>query len=118
MDYSLFCRVVREELSSDVSFLGNNHKEIVQKISNQQFSNIFSWLKRIVSQEIRALHPKRGQQYKGVPTNELLVFRYALNIEGVAYRVLLVKIKNEFFWEFHLGKHDYYDDVRKKLSLK
>jgi hypothetical protein len=44
--------------------------------------------------------------------------QYELNINGIDYRILFIKVKNSFFIEFHLGDHKYYDKVRKHLDLK
>lgn len=115
MEPEIFKEKVQNILECKVSFLGK--EEIILKISDSQFQNITSWLHSIVKEDIRPLHPKRDQRYKNHTTNELLVFRYALKIEGSAHRILLVKIKNKYYWEFHLGKHEYYDKLRKKLFL-
>lgn len=115
MEPVLFKEKVQNSLRCKVSFLGK--EEIMLQVSDSQFQNITSWLHLVVKENIRPLHPKRNQKYKNHTTNELLVFRYALTIEGSAYRILLVKIKNKYYWEFHLGKHDYYDKLRKKLFL-
>lgn len=49
--------------------------------------------------------------------HELLVFRYPFSIQNTSYRILLVKVKNSFSIEFHLGDHKYYDKVRTDLNL-
>ena len=55
--------------------------------------------------------------YKEWMINELLTFRYPFSIRNTEYRILFVKVKNSAYIKFHLGDHNYYDKVRKNLSL-
>ncbi len=40
-----------------------------------------------------------------------------MDIQGTEYRILLIKLKNSFYIEFHLGSHKYYDKLRSRLEL-
>ena len=105
-------------LLGEVAFLGPQFDAIVQKLSDDAVRTIITWLQTITERKERALLPTHGSQYKSVPTGDLLVFRKELSIEGKAMRILLVKIKNAQYWEFHLGKHAYYDEVSEQLQLR
>lgn len=87
-------------------------------INENQEKRIFFWLKNIVLKNVRPIGEKVHKIYKGIDNNELLPFRYAFNISGIEYRVILVKVKNSIYIEFHLGKHKYYDFLSKDLGLR
>ena len=63
------------------------------------------------------LRPVINKKYKQWQTTQLLSFRKALTINNVPYRILLIKVKNQYYIEFHLGKHKYYDKIRNLLGL-
>ena len=76
------------------------------------------WILNVKKNIIRGLIPKQVIKYKKWQTKDLLVFRFQFNITNTECRILLVKVKNENYIEFHLGKHNYYDRTRKKLGLR
>lgn len=120
MNSEQFKDKVIEILSQDykIEFLGENFNKIVSQLSETKTERIFSWIQEVIDKKIRPIMVNTDESYKQFKMNQLLVFRYPLNIEGNEYRILLVKIKNFFYLEFHFGDHEYYDDVRKELGLK
>ena len=67
-----------------------------------------------ISYEVKNI---KNKNYKGIPLNHLLSFRKEIKISGNDHRIMLIKIKSEHYIEFHLGKHKYYDRLRKELGL-
>lgn len=117
MNSEQFKDKVIEILSQDykIEFLGENFNKIVSQLSETKTDRIFSWIQEVIDKRIRPIMVNTDESYKQFKMNQLLVFRYPLNIEGNEYRILLVKIKNSFYLEFHFGDHEYDDDVRKEL---
>lgn len=111
---------VEKILSQDysVEFLGVNFDKIISSLSEEKINKLFSWLRGVVSFEIKPIVIGSKKIYKSWNSNQLLVFRYPLVVGTIHYRVLLVKVKNEFYLEFHLGDHKYYDRARKELFMK
>jgi len=102
----------------NVEFLGNNFDQIVLLLTEAKAERIFSWVKNVVNKNIQPILISSKRQYKKWTTNELLTFRYPFIIGNVEYRILIVKVKNSVYIEFHLGDHKYYDKIRDDLSLK
>lgn len=101
-----------------IEFLGKNFDQIVALLSETKAERIYQWVSDIVSTKIQPITIGSKNSYKEWSINQLLVFRYPFNINNVEYRILLVKVKNAVYIEFHLGDHKYYDKVRKDLNLK
>lgn len=101
-----------------VEFLGKNFEQVVNLISETKANDLYNWLSEAVSKKIQPIIVGSKKPYKEWTVNQLLVFRYPFKINNIEYRVMLVKVKNSIYIEFHLGDHKYYDKVRKDLDLK
>ncbi len=102
----------------NVEFLGNNFEKIVNSLTEIKAEKIYGWVENVFKKEVQPIVVGSKKQYKNWTINELLTFRYQFNTSNVEYRILLVKVKNSIYIEFHLGDHNYYDKVRKSLDLK
>jgi len=101
-----------------IEFLGTDFEETVKKISETKAEQIYHWVKQVVEGNVAPIMKNiRDKKYKGIPLNKLLSFRKEIQISGNEHRILLIKIKNENYIEFHLSQHKYYDTLRKDLSL-
>lgn len=101
-----------------VEFLGKNFNQIITSLTESKAEKIYKWMKNVIEKKIQPILIGSKKQYKEWSVSELLTFRYPFIIENIEYRVLLVKVKNSIYIEFHLGDHKYYDRVRKELDLK
>ena len=102
----------------ELEFLGNNFDKIVNLLSEAKAEEIYRWAERIMKEEIQPILTKKSKKrYKQWLIHDLLSFRKEVGIERTHYRVLLIKVKNSFYIEFHLSDHNYYDKLRKKLDL-
>ena len=101
-----------------IEFLGNNFDEIVNLLTDVKAQKILDWVNKVMQRKIQPIVIGSKKQYKEWRVNELLTFRYPFKIENTEYRILLVKVKNAIYIEFHVGDHKYYDKVRKELDLK
>jgi hypothetical protein len=110
------CSIISQ--SYEIEFLGHNFDKIVSLLSEIQAGMIYDWVSAIMTCPGKPLRPPSNKMYKRWRLKQILVFRKALTIKGNAYRVLLVKVKNGFYIEFHLGDHDYYDKIRTDLKIK
>ncbi len=72
-------------------------------------------IKEVLERDIQPIVVGSKKSYKQWTVAELLIFRYPFSIGNTKYRILLVKVKNSVYIEFHLGDHKYYDKVRKEL---
>jgi hypothetical protein len=115
-----FKKKVENIISQDyqVEFLGGNFDKIIQMLSDTKAEKIYNWIEGVVKKNIRPIVIATKKHYKDWLVNQLLTFRYPLNVNDVEYRILLVKVKNSVYIEFHLGDHNYYDKIRKDLNLK
>lgn len=115
-----FKKRIQETLSQDykIEFLGDNFDKIVIEINNKLEKRIISWIKDINYRLIIPISVNIKKDYKKWLIKDLLVFRFPFSINNIKYRILLVKVKNSVYIEFHLGKHEYYDKIRKNLGLK
>ena len=68
--------------------------------------NLLNWCKQVKENEIKIISIRKSDQ---------LVFIKKI---GSSNRCIIIKIKNEKFTEIHLGNHQYYDILTKKLGLK
>ena len=111
---------IRELISQDyrIVFLGKNFDKIVGFLPETKAGRIYDWLSKVLKREIQPILIGSKKPYKNWRVNELMTFRHAFQINNTAYRILLVKVKNLFYIEFHLGDHNYYDKVRKDLELR
>ena len=115
-----FKKTIRDIVSQDyqLEFLGDNFEKIVKLLSPAKANSISGWVKRIIIKEIQPILARKSKnKYKKWPLNEILSFRKEINIEKSNYRVMLLKVKNSFYIEFHLSHHTYYDKLRRKLGL-
>ncbi len=120
VDAEKFKRNIKGIISQDynIEFLGKNFNKTVNLLTETKAEKIYQWIFKVVKKEIQPITIGTKKPYKKWSVNQLLVFRYPLNIDKTEYRILFVKIKNSIYIEFHLGDHKYYDRVRKDLNLK
>ena len=102
----------------NVEFLGKNFGTIVHLLTESKAEKIYQWLHEVLERKIQPIVVGSKKPYKQWVVNELLTFRYPFSLENTEYRILLVKVKNSIYIEFHLGDHKYYDKIRKELDLK
>jgi hypothetical protein len=115
-----FKKKIQETLSQDynIEFLGDNFDKIVLEINSKLEEKIILWVNNINQKLIIPLSSNVNKNYKRWIIKDLLVFRFPFSINNIEYRILLVKVKNLVYVEFHLGKHKYYDKIRKDLGLR
>ncbi|MFH1592119.1 MAG: hypothetical protein ABIB47_01995 [Candidatus Woesearchaeota archaeon] len=101
-----------------IEFLGENFAQIAGMLTSTQEEKIYKWISDVIEREIQPIFVGSTKKYKKWAINQLLVFRYPFTLGNTKYRILLVKVKNSIYIEFHLGDHKYYDKVRKTLDLK
>ncbi|MBI3032476.1 hypothetical protein HYY69_03305 [Candidatus Woesearchaeota archaeon] len=102
----------------EIEFLGNDFDQIVKQLTDVKAEKIYNWLSEIIKRKIQPIFIGSNKVYKEWTVNQLLTFRYPFSVGNTEYRILLVKVKNQIYIEFHLGDHKYYDKVRKDLDLK
>lgn len=115
-----FKKKIEQTISQDykVEFLGNDFEKTVQMLTEVKAEKIYQWINEVVEKKIQPIFIGSQKSYKEWSVNELLTFRHQFSIENTEYRILLVKVKNSIYIEFHLGDHKYYDKIRKSLDLK
>lgn len=115
-----FKKKIEQTISQDykVEFLGNDFEKTVQMLTEVKAEKIYQWITEVVGKKVQPIFIGSQKSYKEWSVNELLTFRHQFSIENTEYRILLVKVKNSIYIEFHLGDHKYYDKVRKSLDLK
>ena len=89
-----------------------------QIVFNKSFSNYASTIKNLDVNIVNWCIAVRDGEIKAIPpkySKDELVFIKKI---GSSNRCIIIKIKNGEFKEIHLGDHDYYDDLRRKLGLK
>ena len=120
VDVKQFKNKIEKIISQEykVGFLGKNFDKIVDSMSESRAEKIYHWMSNVINKKIQPISISSKKAYKEWVVNELLVFRYPLKMNNNEYRVLLVKVKNAIYIEFHLGHHKYYDKVRSELNLK
>jgi len=99
----------------EVEFLGSSFDVICQEITESCALKIFCWVQRVLNRELKPIVSGGKKKYKQWQVGNLLTFRYPFRIGTIEYRILLVKVKNSIYIEFHLGNHKYYDSIRKEL---
>lgn len=120
VDVDVFKDEIRKRISQDYSleFCGDDFDKIVVMISESKSSEIYLWVENIIKKEVQPIMPRKSYKtYKKWPVSDLLSFRKELNINNTDYRIMLLKVKNNFYIEFHLSTHNYYDKLRNKLGL-
>ncbi len=100
-----------------VEFLGDTFDDIVSHLTEAKAEKIGAWLRQVIEKNIQPILVASKKPYKDWRTGQLLTFRYPFTVGNMEYRILLVKVKNSIYIEFHLGDHKYYDTVRKELDL-
>src|SRR3989338_5614887 len=120
VDVHTFKKRIAENLTQEytLEFLGDNLEEIICLLSDTKAEKIYQWVQEILALNIRPIVTGSPKAYKEWKTHQLLTFRYPFSINNTEYRILLVKVKNSIYIEFHLCEHKYYDKVRKDLDLK
>jgi hypothetical protein len=120
MESNEFKHKITEIVSQEykIEFLGDNFDKIISQLSETKIEKICAWIQEVIGNKIRPILKNDPHAYKNWHANQLLVFRYPINIDDNEYRILLVKVKNSFYIEFHFGDHKYYDDIRKELRIK
>ena len=120
VDSELFKKRVQEIVAQDyqVEFLGENFDTIVKQLTEIKIEKIYNWLNGVIKKKIQPILIGSNKPYKEWNINQLLTFRYPFKLGNTEYRILLVKVKNQLYIEFHLGDHKYYDKIRKDLDLK
>ncbi|HIG93350.1 MAG: hypothetical protein QT02_C0003G0041 [archaeon GW2011_AR9] len=101
-----------------IEFLGNNFDQIVYLLTENKAQKIYQFVQDVIARTIQPIVIGSEKTYKKWAAHELLTFRYPLSVNNTEYRILLVKVKNSIYIEFHLGDHKYYDKIRKDLDLK
>ena len=119
VDPTSFKKEIRKRISQEYSieFLGDNFDDICRHISDLRAEKIYVWIERVIRDEIQPIPKTSNKKYKRWLVYELLTFVHKLDINGIEYRILFIKLKNSFYIEFHLGNHKYYDKLRSKLDL-
>jgi len=102
-------------LGNPVEFLGAGFDDIVRSLTPGVEERLFSWLERVAARKEKGMAPDAG--YRGYAWHQLLIFRFPFSLESGRHRVLVVKVKNARYVEFHLGGHQYYDEVRSRLGV-
>ena len=92
-----FKKKINKILCNKIEFLGNNLDKIILQLSEIKAQKIYSWINLVYSNEIRPIRSTIKKPYKKWTTYELLPFRKQLTIEGIPYRILLIKIKNQYY---------------------
>ena len=100
-----------------IEFLGESFDKIVKEISLPRAEKIYSWIEKIIKNEVQPVRKISDKKYKSWHLYELLTFIHKLEINNNEYRIMFIKLKNSFYIEFHLGNHKYYDKIRSKLEL-
>lgn len=118
-DVEKFKEKIRNVVSQDyrLEFLGDNFEKTVNLLSETKVRKIYEWIGNIINGSIHPLSVGSKKKYKDWNIYELLFFKKDMNIESVSYRIFFIKVKNLCYIEFHLGKHEYYDKLRKQLDL-
>ncbi len=119
VDVEKFKENIRNRMSQDyrLEFLGDNFVKTVKLLSETKSEKIYEWIENIIKGDIHALSVGSKKKYKDWSVYELLFFRKDMNIKNINYRIFFIKVKNSCYIEFHLGKHKYYDKLRKQLDL-
>jgi len=119
VDPSEFTDEIKKRILQDYSieFLGDNFDDICRKISEPRAKKIYFWIERVICNKMQPILKTSNKSYKQWSAYELLTFVHKLDINGVEYRILFIKLKNSFYIEFHLGSHKYYDKLRSRLDL-
>ena len=100
-----------------VEFLGKDFDQIVSRLTEVKAEKIYAWVEEVLQRKIQPMVVGSNKNYKEWIARELLTFRQPFSIDNTQYRILLVKVKNSVYVEFHVGDHKYYDTVRKELDL-
>jgi len=119
VDSENFKKTIRNMISQEyeLEFLGDNFDKIVNLLSESKADNIYEWIKEVIERKTQPITIGSKKKYKEWQLYNLLTFKYPFKLENTEYRVVLIKVKNSFYIEFHLSDHKYYDKLRKKLDL-
>lgn len=93
--------------------MGDGYCELTEK----QAEDVYAWIRDVVAKKIIPVLTQSAKKYKSWKINDLLSFIKKINVLKQEKRIILIKVKNEDFIEFHMGKHEYYDKLRKQLDL-
>jgi hypothetical protein len=119
VDPSEFKKQIKKRIIQNytIEFLGDDFDDICRQISDTRAQRIYTWIEKAIKNEVQPIPKTSDKKYKQWFVYELLTFIHKLDIKGVEYRILFIKLKNSFYIEFHLGSHKYYDKLRSKLDL-
>ena len=111
----VFKKEIENIVSQDykIKFLGDGYCDLTEK----QAEGIYNWTKDVIAKKLIPALTQSKKMYKLWKINELLSFIKKFNISNQEKRIILIKIKNKDFIEFHMSKHEYYDKLRKQLNL-
>ena len=96
-----------------IEFLGNGYCDLTEK----QAERIYNWTREVIAKKIAPALTQSKKKYKLWEISELLNFIKKFNVSNQEKRIILIKIKNNDFIEFHMSDHQYYDRLRKRLEL-
>lgn len=101
-----------------IEFLGEDFDNAVGLLSETKAAKVYHWVQQVVDEKIAPIMKNiQNRKYKSMPLNQLMSFRKEIQISGNDYRIMVIKIKGSYYIEFHIGKHKYYDKLRKDLGL-
>src|SRR3989344_1083291 len=108
-----FKQKIRELIAQEykIEFLGDTFDEILSQLTETKIEKIVQWIRGVLQKEIQPILVGSKKPYKEWAISQLLTFRYPFTVGNNEYRILLVKVKNSIYIEFHLGDHKYYDKV-------
>lgn len=98
---------IQKTLKQPVEFIGENFDDIVKNLSTNKANRIITWTKNVKEQHIQPILKHSNKKYKEWHISELMSFRYPFQIQNQKYRIILIKVKNSYYIEFHIGNHKY-----------
>lgn len=98
---------IEEIFGSQIKF-NKEMKNSFSLLKEGQIENLIEWCEKVKNEEIPA--------HRGIRDGES--FFLTFKKFGNKARSIVIKIKNGEYIEFHLGNHDYYDNIREEYGLK
>jgi len=115
VELAAFKNKIQELLHQKYKIEFYEDEEIVKRITEEKANKIYNWITKIIDPNTAPDGISR-KKYKVWQAGQILVFIYRFKIDNEC-RILALKVKNSNFIEFHLGLHDYYDEIRRALGL-
>lgn len=101
-----------------IGFFGDDFNKTIKQLTETKANSVYSWVEEVKKNNIVPIMKNRpDKKYKGTPLTKILSFRKEITISGNDHRIMLIKIKADGYIEFHIGKHKYYDKLRRDLGL-